>query len=126
MKFALFSFGLFSFSSFLTFASAFNQVASAQCVMADVAVQVAVDGSEDPAQQSNDVEMRSDGPCRGNSSVGASRQIHVGGTGEVRQERRGRHQIRGDGDSRTGVDGPTVAIPVEVQVDVDNPADRLR
>ena len=126
MKFALFSLGLFSFSSFLTLASSFNQFVSAQCVIADVAVQVAVDGSEEPAQQSNEVEIMSDGPCTGNTSVNTSRQVHVGGMGEVRQERSSRHQIRGDGNSRTGVNGPTVAVPVEVQVDVDNPADRLR
>ena len=126
MKFALFSLGLLSFSSFLTLATSVNQVAFAQCVIADVAIQVAVDGSEEPAQQNNEVEMMSDGPCTGNTSVSTSRQIHVGGTGEVRQERRSRHQIRGDGDSQTGVNGPTVAVPVEVQVDVYNPADRLR
>ena len=126
MKFALFSLGVLSFSSFLTVASTVNQVASAQCVMADVAIQVAVHGSDKPAQQTNEVEMVSDGPCMGNTSVSTSRQIHVGGTDEVRQDRRSRHEVRGDGNSRTGVDGPTVAVPVEVQVDVDNPAYRLR
>lgn len=125
MKFALFSLGLFSFSSFLTVAASLNQVASAQCVIADVAIQVAVHGSEKPPQQTNQVEMMSDGPCTGNTSVSTSRQIHVGGADDVRQERRSRHQISGDGDSSTGVNGPTVAVPVEVQVDVDNPADRL-
>ena len=126
MKFVLVSLGLFSLSSFLTVASSFHQVASAQCVMADVAIQVAVHGSEKPAEQTNQVAMMSDGPCTGNTSVSASRQIHVGGTDEVRQERRSRHQVRGDGESRTGLNGPTVAVPVEVQVDVDNPAYRLR
>ena len=126
MKFAFFSLGLLSFSSVLTVASTVNQVAIAQCVMADVAIQVAVHGSEKPAQQTNDVEMVSDGPCTGNTSVSASRQIHVGGTDEVRQDRSSRHQISGDRNNRTGMNGPTVAVPVEVQVDVDNPAYRLR
>ena len=126
MRFALFSLGLCSFASFLTLVATFNQAASAQCVMADVAIQVAVDGSERPAQQSNDVAMESEGPCTGNTSVNTSRQIHVGGVDEVRQERRSRHHMRGNGDSRTGGNGSTVAIPVEVQVDVYNPADRLR
>ena len=126
MKFAFFSLGVLSFSSVLTAASTVNQVAFAQCVMADVAIQVAVHGSEKPAQQTNDVEMVSDGPCTGNTSVSTSRQIHVGGTDEVRQTRRSRHQISGDRDSRNGVDGPTIAVPVEVQVDVENSAYRLR
>ncbi|MDJ0703340.1 MAG: hypothetical protein QNJ46_08675 [Leptolyngbyaceae cyanobacterium MO_188.B28] len=126
MKFAFFSLGLLSFSSVLTVASTVNQVAIAQCVMADVAIQVAVHGSEKPAQQTNDVEMVSDGPCTGNTSVSTSRQVHVGGTDEVRQTRRSRHQMSEDRNNRTGVNGPTVAVPVEVQVDVDNAAYRLR
>jgi hypothetical protein len=97
--------------------------ASAQCVMADVAVQAAIHGSQQPAQQSNDVEMQSSGPCRGNTSVNTSKQVQVGGTGAVVQERRSRHQLENDGD---GPSGPTVAVPVGVQVDVYNPAEQLR
>jgi hypothetical protein len=96
---------------------------SAQCVMADVAVQAAIHGSRQPAQQSNDVEMQSSGPCRGNTSVNTSKQVQVGGTGPVVQERRSRHQLENEGD---GPAGPTVAVPVGVQVDVYNPAEQLR
>lgn len=98
--------------------------ASAQCVVADVAIQAAIHGGDQPAEQVNDVAIDAAGPCVGNTSVSTSRQVQVGGTGEVRQYRQSRHQIRGS--DRAGRGGPTVAVPVEVQVDVYNPADRLR
>ncbi|WP_035992891.1 hypothetical protein [Leptolyngbya sp. KIOST-1] len=102
--------------------------ASAQCVVADVAIQAAIHGGSKPAEQVNDVAIDAAGPCVGNTSVSTSRQIQVGGTGEVRQTRQSRHQLRGS--ERTGTigptTGPTVVVPVEVQVDVYNPAERLR
>jgi hypothetical protein len=94
----------------------------AQCVVADVSVQAAVTGSRKPAQQTNNVDMGSGGGCTGNSSVHTSKQIRVGGTDPVIQERTSRHELSGG--SSTG--GPTVAVPVDVQVDVYNPAERLR
>jgi hypothetical protein len=100
--------------------------ATAQCVVADVSIQAAIHGSRRPAEQTNDVAIDADGPCSGNTSVSTSRQIQVGGTGEVRQVRQSRHQLRGSDRPSTGAQGPTVAVPVEVQVDVYNPAERLR
>ena len=100
--------------------------ASAQCVVADVAIQAAIHGGDRPAEQVNEVAIDAAGPCVGNTSVSTSRQVQVGGTGEVRQVRQSRHQIRGSDRAGHGPVGPTVAVPVEVQVDVYNPADRLR
>jgi len=97
--------------------------AIAQCVVADVAVQAAINGSRQPAEQVNDVDIETEGACVGNTSVSTSRQIQVGGTERVRQERQSRHRIRGQA---AGSAGPTVAIPVEVQVDVYNPAEQYR
>lgn len=104
--------------------------ASAQCVVADVAIQAAIHGGEQPAEQVNDVAIDAKGPCVGNTSVSTSRQIQVGGTGEVRQTRQSRHQLRSSDRTSGSVSGsaagPTVVVPVNVQVDVYNPADRLR
>ncbi|NMF86177.1 hypothetical protein [Nodosilinea sp. P-1105] len=101
--------------------------AAAQCVVADVSIQAAIHGSDQPAEQINDVAVDAPETCRGNTSVHTSRQVHVGGTGEVRQTRQSRHQIRSaeSGASRS-TSGSTVVVPVEVQVDVYNPAERLR
>lgn len=109
--------------------SSFAPGASAQCVVADVAIQAAIHGGNQPAEQVNDVAIETAGPCMGNTSVSASRQIQVGGTGNVRQTRQSRHQLQGSEQSGRGagaVAGPTVAVPVNVQVDVYNPAERLR
>jgi hypothetical protein len=99
---------------------------SAQCVVADVAIQATITGSSQPAQQTNDVAIESEGACVGNTSVSTSRQVQVGGTGPVRQERQSRHRLQGTNQPAAGASGPTVAVPVEVQVDVYNPAQRLR
>ncbi len=104
----------------------FTPSASATCVVADVAIQAAIHGGDRPAEQVNDVAIDADGPCSGNTSVSTSRQVQVGGTGEVRQVRQSRHQIRGSDQVGQNASGPTVAVPVGVQVDVYNPADRLR
>jgi hypothetical protein len=104
----------------------FAPKASATCVVADVAIQAAIHGGDTPAEQVNDVAIDADGPCSGNTSVSTSRQVQVGGTGDVRQVRQSRHQIRGSEGASQGVSGPTVAVPVGAQVDVYNPADRLR
>ncbi|NEQ45326.1 MAG: hypothetical protein F6K00_18035 [Leptolyngbya sp. SIOISBB] len=101
--------------------------AIAQCVVADVAVQTAVTGSRQPTEQINEVDIEAEGACVGNTSVSTSRQVQVGGTGQVRQTRQSRHRIRGQAsESASPVTGPTVAVPVEVQVDVYNPAEQLR
>lgn len=101
------------------------KAAMAQCVVADVSIQAAIDGSDAPAEQVNDVAVDAEDGCVGNTSVHTNRQIHVGGTEPVQQIRRSNHQIRNGGDSQNR-QTPTVVVPVEVQVDVDNPADRLQ
>ena len=127
MKFSLFSLGLYSIASLIGIASSGQTIASAQCVLADVAVQAAIDGSKRPARQTNQVDIVNDNrPCTGNSSVSTSTQVHVGGTGDVTQERRSTHHLSGGRNRQKGKGGPTVAVPVQVQVDVDNSADRLR
>jgi hypothetical protein len=125
MKFVLYSLSLVSFSTLIGFAPSLGKPASAQCVMADVSVQAAITGSEAPSRQTNEVDMQSDGPCTGNTSVSTSRQIHVGGTDPVVQERRSRHRFTGGQDNGFG-GGPTVKVPVGVQVDVYNPAEKYR
>ncbi|NJL48668.1 MAG: hypothetical protein HC929_15790 [Leptolyngbyaceae cyanobacterium SM2_5_2] len=101
--------------------------AAAQCVVADVSIQAAIHGSRTPAEQVNDVAIDAPNQCTGNTSVSTSRQVQVGGTGEVRQVRQSRHQIQpSSANPDSPAQGPTVAVPVDVQVDVYNPAERLR
>ncbi|MEO1402268.1 MAG: hypothetical protein AAFV72_13635 [Cyanobacteria bacterium J06635_1] len=138
MKSVLCLLGLLTASPLLAVAISFDQTALAQCVVTDVGVQVAVHGSRQRAQQINDVDVEHPQQCRGNTVTSRGTQVHVGGTAPVRQERRVRHRIesgsgsgqqngRQNGRQRDpGSGGGTVVIPVEVQVDVDNAADRVR
>jgi hypothetical protein len=93
--------------------------ASAQCVMTDVSVQVAVRGKR-PAHQENNVDMQDSGNCRGNSTTQTSTQVYAGSADEVNQVRNSRHSVGGGGNGGSG--GPTVKVPVGVKVDVYNPA----
>jgi hypothetical protein len=100
---------------------------SAQCVVADISIQAAIHGGRAPAEQVNDVAIDAPNQCVGNTSVSTSRQVQVGGTGDVRQVRQSHHQIQpSPTNNERPVQGPTVDVPVGVQVDVYNPAERLR
>lgn len=113
-----------SFSSFFLITSSLTNSAQAQCVQADVSVQYNVSGSRQPTDRKNDVDMQSNGYCRGNASVTTGVQGNVGGNGNVRQHRKVRHRFEGsDRDGRAG--GSTVQIRVNPQIDVYNAAEEL-
>ena len=95
--------------------------ASAQCVSTDVSVQTAIRGSRRPATQTNNVQMRADKSCSGNTSTSTSTQTYVGSDDRVVQQRTSTHDLSGNGNNR-GVKGPNIAVPVQVQVDVYSPA----
>lgn len=105
----------------------YPQLASAQCVQADISVQYNISGSKVPTERNNDVQMQSEPGCQGNSSVTNSVQGNVGGDGPVQQNRRVRHRQTNNNQSNpTGVQGSTVQIQTGVEVDVYNPAERLK
>jgi hypothetical protein len=125
MKSIWYYLSLLSFSSFLILGSSVKNSATAQCVQADVGIQYNISGSEEPTERSNDVDMQSNGSCRGNASVTTGVQGNVGGTAPVRQERTVRHRFEGsDNDTESG--GSTVQIRSNPQIDVYNPADKLK
>ncbi|NEP16089.1 MAG: hypothetical protein F6J97_04200 [Leptolyngbya sp. SIO4C1] len=126
MKSFLFGLGLLGASPLLAVVTSLGQPVQAQCVVTDVAVQVAVHGSRQRAQQSNEVEVEQPGRCQGNTSTSVGTQVHVGGTGSVQQERRSRHRLQSREPRSGEPSGSTIVVPVEVQVDVDNAADRVR
>ena len=95
--------------------------ASAACVMTDVSVQIAIHGSKNPAKQTNNVDMQSEGVCVGNTTTSTSTQIYVG-PGDVEQTRNSSHFVGGGTNNGTNIGGPTIRVPVHVPVDVYNPA----
>lgn len=94
--------------------------ASAQCVMTDVGVQVAIRGSKRPANQQNNVDMQSPGRCSGNAITQTGTQVYTGSADQVNQIRNSRQSVSGD--DGNGVGGPVIRVPVGVKVDVYNPA----
>jgi hypothetical protein len=111
--------GLLSASTVFSGASGFIAPASAQCVMTDVSVQVAIRGSKHPAHQENNVDMQAPGRCSGNSITQTGTQVYTGSADRVNQIRNSHQSV--DGGSRDG-SGPTIKVPVGVKVDVYNPA----
>ncbi|WP_373540697.1 hypothetical protein [Chamaesiphon sp.] len=99
---------------------------SAQCVMSDINFQSSINGSGKPTNRTNDVKQGSTGGCVGNSVNTTNVQSQTGGTDRATQRRQSTQQINGSNNSPTGVNLDPVKIKTNVQVDVDNPADRLR
>ncbi|WP_019506005.1 hypothetical protein [Pleurocapsa sp. PCC 7319] len=124
MKLTGYYLSLLSFSGLLIVGSSVNNSAMAQCVQADVGVQYNISGSEEPTERSNDVDMQSNGDCRGNASVTTGVQGNQGGNGSVRQDRTVRHRFE-DSDNDAEAGGSTVQIQTNPQIDVYNPADKL-
>lgn len=98
--------------------------AVAQCVQADISVQYNISGSRSPTERSNDVQLASDGSCRGNATVTTGVQGNVGGNRRVRQTRKVR-QRSANTNSHTRYSGNTVQIKSNAAIDVYNPVDRL-
>ncbi len=122
MKFKLLTLSLLSASACLGGAYYAVPDAVAQCVMTDVSVQVAIRGSHRPAQQDNSVKLGSDSSCSGSAITQTNTQVYAGKADQVIQQRNSNQYLQGTGNSRTGVRTPTVAVPVQVKVDVYNPA----
>lgn len=94
--------------------------------MSDINFQSSINGSGKPTNRTNDVKQGSTGGCVGNSVNTTNVQSQTGGTDRATQRRQSTQQINGSNNSPTGVNLDPVKIKTNVQVDVDNPADRLR
>jgi hypothetical protein len=100
--------------------------ATAQCVMNDTNIQVTISGSRQPTKRTNNVSQGSTGGCVGNTINTTNVQSNVGGTDPVTQNRQSNQQINGSNNSPTGINMAPVKFKQNVQVDVFNPADRLK
>lgn len=125
MKYSyLVSLGLIS-ATLSVFAALPVPQASAQCVMNDTNIQLSMNGSGKKADQSNDVKQASNGGCVGNTVNTTNVQTQTGGTDRAIQRRQSTQQLNGSNDSPTGINMDPVKVKTNVQVNVDNPADRL-
>jgi hypothetical protein len=100
--------------------------AGAQCVMNDTNLQVSINGSKKPTDRTNNVSQNSSGGCVGNTVNTTNVQVNTGGTDRATQRRQSNQQISGNNSSPTGINLPPVKTQQNVQIDVYNPADRLK
>ena len=106
--------GIFSFNFI------FTSPLLAQCVRADIGVQV--DVSKGKANQTYNRDTQQEGPCTGGANVTSGSQVNVRGDG-VTQHREVKQKMTGGSGNRSGVNGPTVDAGINVQFDLDNRAD---
>jgi Tfp pilus assembly protein PilV len=125
MKPSFLSIGLLSLATVSTLAALPTPQASAQCIMNDTNIQVSINGSGKPTDRTNDVTQNSNGGCVGNTVNTTNVQLQTGGTTRATQRRVSNQQINGSGDNPTGVNVPTIKTRQNIQVNVDNPADRF-
>lgn len=125
MKLAYRSLGLLSIATLSTFAAISAPHANAQCVMNDTNLQVSINGSRKPSDRTNNVSQNSNGGCVGNTVNTTNVQLQTGGTQRAVQHRESRQQVNGSNNSPTGIDLAPVKTHQNVQIDVDNPADRF-
>ncbi len=126
MKALSFSVGLLSLATLAALVALPVPPASAQCVESDINFQSSINGSRKPTDRTNNVNQGSTGGCVGNTINTTNVQSQTGGTDRATQHRQSNQQINGSNHSPTGINMPPVKIKTNVQVNVDNPADRLR
>jgi hypothetical protein len=124
MKFTSLSLGLAAIATCSTFALLPTPQSSAQCVMNDTFIGVAITGSRKPTDRQNNVSQNSNGGCIGNTINTTSVQVQTGGTNPVRQIRNVNQTINGSNNSPTGVNLSPVKTRTDVGVDVFSPAAR--
>lgn len=125
MKFSPLSLGLLTIATFSTIAALPMPQSNAQCVMNDSNIQLSVNGSRQPTDRTNNVKQNSSGGCTGNIVNTTNVQVQTGGTQRATQHRDSQQQVNGSNNSPTGINLPPVKTHQNVQVDVDNPADRF-
>jgi hypothetical protein len=125
MKYSFLSLGFLSIATCSTLLGLPTPQASAQCVMNDTNIQVSINGSRKPSDRTNNVSQNSNGGCVGNTVNTTNVQLQTGGTQRATQRRESNQQINGSNNSPIGVNLPPVKTHQNIQIDVDNPADRF-
>jgi hypothetical protein len=124
MKFTSLSLGIAAIATCSTFAALPAHRVSAQCVMNDISIGVAINGSSTPTNRQSRVTQNSNGGCVGNTVNTTGVQVQTGGTSPVTQTRTVNQTINGKNNSPTGVNLSPVKTRTNVGVDVYNPAAR--
>jgi hypothetical protein len=94
--------------------------------MNDTSIQMSMHGSKKPSKQTNDVTQGSTGGCVGNTINTTSVQNDHGSKRAVDQSRTSNQQINGSNNSPTGINLKPIKTHQNIQIDISNPADRLK
>ncbi len=124
MKFTHLSISLLAIATLAPLVSPSTPPASAQCVINDTAIQVAINGSRTPTARRNNVTQNSNGGCVGNKVNTTGVQVQTGGNTPVEQTRTVNTTVNGSNNSPTGVNLSPVKTRTNIGVDVFNPVDR--
>jgi hypothetical protein len=99
--------------------------AQAVCIGTDISTQIALHGSQDGVDQSNDTTLYAEPGCFGSTTTSADTQVYTGSGENLSQERESQHYLGGTYDSNSYADpyleGSTLFFPVETQVEVYTP-----
>jgi hypothetical protein len=117
--------GLLSMMAIVPLTIAPSAHAQSACIMMDINFQMGMRGTQAPSVQQNDVSMNANDDCYSGASVTHSSQTAVS-PGPITQIRSSESTIDSQkpaafGDM-PGFGGPAIKVPVNVQVDIYNPA----
>jgi hypothetical protein len=111
---------ILSLSAFLPWLPSATPKANA-CAMTDVLIQLAIHGSRQPATQSGNFNMGSDGNCLGNTITNTTTQFYMG-SDPIEQTYEGNQFVGGGNINQTGITSPVIQTPVHIPIDIYNPA----
>jgi hypothetical protein len=126
MKSSSLSVGLFALTTLSALIALPIARVDAQCVMNDTNIQMSINGSGKPTKRSNDVTQTDNGPCVGNTVNTTNVQLDTGGTRRATQNRRSSQEVNGTQNSPTGINLAPIKTHQNIQIDIDNPADRVK
>ncbi|MGF1541897.1 MAG: hypothetical protein ACFCU5_15855 [Pleurocapsa sp.] len=118
MKINTYLLGLFSLTTLLPLMPSLTPSVNA-CAVVAPSVQVAVQGSEEEAQQQSNVNVTDDGKCFNNNIVSPNVQVGTS-SGQVQQNYTGDFHIGGGDLNNTGLTTPTTVVDPHIGVSIEN------
>ncbi len=91
------------------------------CAIVDATTQVAIRGSREASEQTNEVTAEHDDNCFNNNLVGTNTQLGIT-SGKVRQSNRSSYFAGGGNSNTHGIKTPVVKVTPQTQVDIYSPA----
>ena len=91
------------------------------CAIVDATTQVAIRGSREASEQTNDLTIGHDNNCFNNNLLGTNTQLGIT-SGKVRQSNRSSYFVDGGNSNTNGIKTPVVTVTPQTQIDIYSPA----